>query len=127
MQSRLLKLSMYTSYGKRKKPIYCQGQRSRSLGLYKEFFRFDSCGQGVGRNMQLRLFILSMYTSYGKPIHFQIHGHSSRSLDLYKKFRHLEHCELDTPKIMHSPCSNLVCKLHMEVEETNSRSRSLGL
>ena len=28
MQSRLLKLSMYTSYGKRKKPIYFQGQRS---------------------------------------------------------------------------------------------------
>ena len=28
--SRLLKLSMYTSYGKRKKPIYFQGQISRS-------------------------------------------------------------------------------------------------
>ena len=39
MQSRLLKLSMHTSYGKRKKPINfkIKGQISRSLGLYKDF------------------------------------------------------------------------------------------
>ena len=37
IQSRLFKLSMYTSYGKREKPLYFQGQRSRSLGVYKEF------------------------------------------------------------------------------------------
>ena len=35
----MLKLSVYTLYGQRKKPIYFQGQRSnfKVLGLYKEF------------------------------------------------------------------------------------------
>ena len=45
--------------------------------------------------------------------------HSSRSLHLYKKFRHLDHCVQDIPSTMQSPCSKLVCTLHMEVEEAN--------
>ena len=54
MQYRLLKLSMYTSYRKRKKPFYFQGQRSisRSLGLYKDFWHLAPCGQDIARTMQ---------------------------------------------------------------------------
>ena len=77
MESRVLKLSMHTSYGKWKKPFF-QGQSSRSLGLYKEFWHFDSCGQDIARIMQSRLLKLSMYTSYGKrkkPIKFQCQCH----------------------------------------------------
>ena len=85
MQSRLLKLSMYNSYGKRKRPIYFQGQRSRSLGLYKGFWHLDPFGQDIARTMWPRMIKLSIYTSYGKrkkPIYFQ--GQISKSVDLYK-------------------------------------------
>ena len=74
MQSRMLKLNMYTSYGKREKPIYFQGRISRSLGLYREIWHLDPCGQDIARTMQLRLLKLSMYSSYGKrkkPIYIQ--------------------------------------------------------
>ena len=74
MLSRLLKLSMYTSYGKRKEPIYFQGQISRSLGLYKDFWHLDTCRQDIARTMWPRVIKLSIYTSYGKgkkPIYFQ--------------------------------------------------------
>ena len=54
IQSRLLKLSMYTSYGKRKKPIYFQGQRSNSKvsGPLQKFWHLDPCGQHIARTMQ---------------------------------------------------------------------------
>ena len=74
MQSRLLKLSMFTSYGKRKNHMYFKGQISRSLGLNREFWQFDPCGQDIARTIRSRLLRLRMYTSYGerkKPIHFQ--------------------------------------------------------
>ena len=51
-----------------------KGQISRSLGLYKEFWHLDPCGQDIARTIQPRLLKLSMYTSYGKrkkPIYFQ--------------------------------------------------------
>ena len=51
-----------------------KGQISRSLGLYKEFWHLDPCGQDIARTMQSRLLKLGMYTSYGKrkrPINFQ--------------------------------------------------------
>ena len=47
---------------------------SRSLGLYKEFWHFDPCGQDIARTIQPRLLKLSMYTQYGKrkkPTYFQ--------------------------------------------------------
>ena len=56
----MLKLSVYASYGKKKKkrqPMYFQGQNliSRSLGLYKEFWHYDPCGQDIARTMQSML------------------------------------------------------------------------
>ena len=51
-----------------------KGQNSRSLGLYKEFWHLDPCGQDIARTIQPRLLKLSMYTLYGqrkKPIYFQ--------------------------------------------------------
>ena len=51
-----------------------KGQISRSLGLYKELWHLDPCGQDIARTMQSRMLKLSVYTSYGKrkkPIYFQ--------------------------------------------------------
>ena len=60
----MLKLSVYTLYGQRKKPIYFQGQRSnfKVTGFYKEFWHLDPCGQDIARTIQPRLLKLSMYT-----------------------------------------------------------------
>ena len=72
-----------------------KGQISRSLGLYKEFWHLDPCGQDIARTIQPRLLKLSMYTKYGKrkkPIDFKVKGHISRSLGLYKEFWHLYPC-----------------------------------
>ena len=41
-------------------------QISKPLGLYKEFWHLDPCGQDIARTMLSRLLKLSMYTSYGK-------------------------------------------------------------
>ena len=75
MWPRMVKLSVYTSYGKRKKPIFkVKGQISRSLGLYKESWHFDPCGQDIARTIQSMLLKLSMCTSFGKRkkhIYFQ--------------------------------------------------------
>ena len=74
IQSRLLKLSMYTEYGKRKNPINFQCQISRSLGLYKEFWHLGAYGQDIARTMWPSMLKLSVYTLYGKrkkPINFQ--------------------------------------------------------
>ena len=73
---RVLKLSVYTSYGRRKKPIYfkVKCQISMSLGLYKEFWYLHPCEQDISRTKQSRLLKLSMHTSYEnrkKPIYFQ--------------------------------------------------------
>ena len=43
-----------------------KGQISRSLGLNKEFWHLDPCGQEIAIAMQSRLLKLSMYTSYAK-------------------------------------------------------------
>ena len=51
-----------------------KGHFSRSLGLYKEFWHLDPCGQDIVRTIQPKLLKLSMYTQYGKrkkPINFQ--------------------------------------------------------
>ena len=71
----MLKLSMYTSNRKMKKPISFQSQRSRSLDLYKEFWHLDPCGQDITITVQFRLLKLNMYTLYGKrkkSIYFQV-------------------------------------------------------
>ena len=51
-----------------------KGHISRSLGLYKEFWHLDSCGQDIARTLQPRMLKLSVCTLYGqrkKPINFQ--------------------------------------------------------
>ena len=59
---RMLKLSVYTKYVKRKKPINFQGHISRSLCLYKEFWHLDPCGQDIARTIWPRMLKLSVYT-----------------------------------------------------------------
>ena len=47
---------------------------SMSLGLYKEFWLLDPCGQDIARTIWPRMLKLSVYTLYGKrkkPIYFQ--------------------------------------------------------
>ena len=39
-----------------------KGQTSRSLGLYKEFWHMDPCGQDIARTIPQRPLNLSMYT-----------------------------------------------------------------
>ena len=49
-------------------------QISRSLGLYKEFWHLDPCGQDIARTIWPRMLKLSVYTLYGQrknPIYFQ--------------------------------------------------------
>ena len=51
-----------------------KGQNSRSLGLYKEFWYLDPCGQDIARTIWPRMLKLIMYTQYGKrekSINFQ--------------------------------------------------------
>ena len=75
-----------------------KGHISRSLGLYKEFWHLDPCGQDIARNIWPRMLKLSVYTLYGqskKPIYFQGQSHISSSLDLYKEFWHLDPCGQD--------------------------------
>ena len=51
-----------------------KGHISRSLGLYKEFWHLDPCGQDIARTIWPRMLKLSVYTKYGqrkKPTNFQ--------------------------------------------------------
>ena len=51
-----------------------KGHISRSLGLYKEFWHLDPCGQDIARTIWPRIPKLSEYTLYGqrkKPNYFQ--------------------------------------------------------
>ena len=64
MYPRMLTLCVCTSHGKLKKPLYFQGQISRSSGLYKAFWHLDPCGQDIARNILSGLFKLDMYTSF---------------------------------------------------------------
>ena len=51
-----------------------KGHISRSLGLYKEFWHLDPCGQDIARTIWPRMLKLSVYTYNGKrkkPINFQ--------------------------------------------------------
>ena len=68
IQPRLLKLSMYTQYGKRNKPINFQGQRLH-FKVTEPLQRILALG-----SLWLGYSKLSMYTQYGKrkkPINFQ--------------------------------------------------------
>ena len=65
---------------------------SRSLGLYKEFWHLDPCGQDIARTIWSRMLKLSVYRSL---FIFKVKGQISRSLGLYKKFWHLDPYGLD--------------------------------
>ena len=62
--SRMLKLSVYTLYGQRKKPIYFQGQRSnfKVTGPLQRILPLDPYGLDIAKTIQPRLLKLSMYT-----------------------------------------------------------------
>ena len=73
---RMLKLSVYTLYGQRKKPIFfkVKCQIPRSLCFYREFWHLDPCGQDITGTNWPKMLKLSVYTLYGqrkKPIYFQ--------------------------------------------------------
>ena len=75
-----------------------KGHIPRSLGLYKEFWHLDPCGQDIARTIWPRMLKLSVYTLYGqrkKPIVFKVKGQISRSLGLYKEFWHFDLYGLD--------------------------------
>ena len=132
MQSRLLKLSMHTSYGKvRSQSIFkVKGQISRSLGLYKEFWHLYPCGQDIARTMWPKMIKLIMYTSYGmKKSKVAVQGHwafikNSGTWILVGRI-YQELCSLG--------CSNVSCTLHTEKGRSlfifkvkDQISRSLG-
>ena len=51
-----------------------KGHISRSLGLYKEFWHLDPCGQDIAKTIWPRMFKLGVYNLYGqrkRPIYFQ--------------------------------------------------------
>ena len=73
---RMLKLSVYTLYGQRKKPINFQGQRSnfKVTGPLQRILALGSLWAGYTRTIWPRMLKLSVYTLYGqrkKPINFQ--------------------------------------------------------
>ena len=91
MQSRLLKLSMYTLYGKGKKPIYFQGQRSnfKVTGPLQNILALRSLWAGYSKNYAVaKLLKPSIYTLFI----FKVKDQISRSLNLYKKCQHLDPC-----------------------------------
>ena len=70
-----------------------KGQIARSLGLCKEFWHLDPCGQDIARTIQPRLLKLSMYTSYEKrkkPNNYQGQRSHFKVTVLYKEFWHLD-------------------------------------
>ena len=100
---RMLKLSVYTGvlYMDRGRSLFIfkvKGQISRSLGLYKEFWHLDHCGQDIARTIQSRLLKLSMQLNMkrGRSLFIsKVKGQISRSMDLYKEFWYLDPCGQD--------------------------------
>ena len=74
-----------------------KGQISRSLGLYKEFWHLDPCGQDIARTIWHRMLKLSVYTLYGqrkKPF-FQSQRSNFKVTGPLKEFWHLDPCWQD--------------------------------
>ena len=100
-----------------------KGHISRSLGLYKEFWHLDPCGQDIARTIWSRMLKLTVYTLYGqrkKPIYFQgqrsnfkVTGPLQRILALGSLWAGYSAQELYS-----LGCSNLVCILNMERERS---------
>ena len=112
MESRLLNLSMFTSYRKKEKAYLFSRSKVKFQGHWT-FIKIQALGSlwaGNSKNYAVSVLKLSMYTSYesGRSLFiFKFKGHSSRSLDLYKKFWYLDHCGQYILRTMQSPYSNL--------------------
>ena len=67
MWPRMLKLSVYTSYGKRKTPIYFQRSVVKFQGqwTFTKIMALGSVWAGYSKNYAVSVLKLSMYTSYG--------------------------------------------------------------
>ena len=75
-----------------------KGHISRSLGLYKEFWHLDPCGQDIARTIYLGCsnLVCILYMDRGRSLFiFKVKGQISRSLGLYKEFWHLDPYGLD--------------------------------
>ena len=82
-----------------------KGQIPRSLGLYKEFWHLDPCGQDIARTIQPRLLKLSMQLNMerGRSLFiFKVKGQISRSMGLYKEFWYLDPCGQDIARTIQS-------------------------
>ena len=92
--------------GKRLLIFKVKGHISRSLGLYKEFWHLDLCGQNIARTIWPRMLKLSMYTFNMERrrslLIFKVKGQISRSLGLYKEFWHLDPCGQDIARTIQS-------------------------
>ena len=92
---------------------------SRSLGLYKEFWHLDPCGQDMARTIQprmLKLTVCILYMDRGRSLLiFKVKVHISRSLGLHKEFWHLGPCEQDIARTIQPRMLKLsVCIPYMD-------------
>ena len=74
-----------------------KGHISRSLGLYKEFWHLDRCGQDIARTIWSRnsILVCILYMDIGRSLlNFNVKCNISRSLGL-KEFWHLDPCGQD--------------------------------
>ena len=80
-------------------------QISRSLGLYREFWHLDTCGQDIAKIIQSRLLKVSMQLNMerGRSLFiFKVKGQISRSMGLYKEFWYLDPCGQDIARTIQS-------------------------
>ena len=82
-----LKVSVYSTKAKRRKLIYFQGQRLKSLDLRKAYLYLNKCGQDLTRTTDSVFLKVRVYTTKAKrkkPIYFQ--GQRIKSLDFKNHF-----------------------------------------
>ena len=80
-----------------------KGHISRTLGLYKEFWYLDPCGQDIARTIWPRMLELSVYTLYGqrkKPKNFQGQRSNMKVTGPLQIFWHLDPCGQDIARTM---------------------------
>ena len=79
----------------------------QTIGLYKDFWHLDSCGQGIARTMWRRMIKLSIYTSYGKrmkPFYFQGQRSNFKVSGPLQRFWHLDLYGHDIARTMQYLC-----------------------
>ena len=98
MWPRMLKLTVYTSYGKRKKSIYFQGHwafiKNSGTWILVQRIKQELCSLGC-----LNL-VCTVHMERGRSLLiFKVKGHISRSLGHYNEFWHLDPCGLRLLKV----------------------------